>query len=1197
MDTNSLKRFSTEARAKLNTGVAMMMQQLGFDAQGHAASMPERIGGGALMNGAVIADDRFYDRWMSLYHAIQLHGIREVYEEVAYTWFNRFMAIRIMRKNGFITPVLEYQSDTVHIPCIVADARRGVIPPMPEQDRRHLDEILLDDSKTAEQFAILIVAYCQNNPVLSRIFGRVNDYTALLLPKTILAPGDFVDMVNNTPFISDDDYKQSELIGWLYQFYISEKKEEVFAAFKNGNKAEAEDIPAATQIFTPNWIVKYMTQNTLGRIYLDNNPGSPLETKWKYLVPQSDTAADAPKLQIKELEELTLLDPGSGSGHILVEGFDMLYDMYTAEFASPREACEAILTKNITGLDIDTRAKQLAQFSLLMKACQKDDSFLDARVLPRVYDMPEPWEDKAGLYELLKKFFARDDRTAIQETVEAITLMDQAKNLGSIMKFGISERTRFMIERRMQELIGDGESGHEDVYELVPYFNVILALTAKYATVAANPPYMGANNMNNELKSYIIQHYYDGRSDFFSVFMLLGIDILLDSGKLGMINMHSWMFLTSFQTLRELVIEHYHIDNMLHLGPHTFDELAGEVVQNTAFVISKQTIDSDGYYFRLVDFAPSRIKEANLLNILHAIPLYDDLMSADVNLSPYYYHRNQKEFYKIPGRQIGYWVSDRLMTVFAENLALSAVANPCVGLQTADNARFLRLWSEVNLNRIGLSCESAASAAKNSKKWFPYNKGGKFRKWYGNQEFVVNWEKDGKDIKHFAGAVIRNPDTYFKESISWPKVSTGAIAFRYYPNGFIYDVAGTSLFPYKKEDLKYVIGLVNSSVINHILKVISPTMNFEVGQIATLPVVDNSEIKPIISSLVNDCIRITKLDWDSHETSWDFEQNELIRVYHVEQDLHGGNSSGLSFIDTLLKYYKGAWEENIDIVHNNEIEINRLFIGVYGLEDEMTPVVPISQTTILQQGEISFEGDTIVWHPDVIIKQLISYIIGCYMGRFRLDRTGFAIAHPNASEEELNPYIIPGTKSSFVIDEDGLIPLLPGADGFSDNGVQLVREAIQKIFGDESYAANLNYIESCLGKPLEDYMAKDFWTDHKKMYQNRPIYWLFSSKKGAFKVIAYMHRMTRHSVEQVRQKYLLPYLDKLRGQAEEIQAKGAGASASERRSLQNLLKNIEECEEYHTRLHSVADQQISFDLDDGVVKNYALFGDVLAKLK
>lgn len=1182
MDTNSLKRFSTEARAKLNTGVAMMMQQLGFDAQGHAASMPERIGGGALMNGAVIADDRFYDRWMSLYHAIQLHGIREVYEEVAYTWFNRFMAIRIMRKNGFITPVLEYQSDTVHIPCIVADARRGVIPPMPEQDRRHLDEILLDDSKTAEQFAILIVAYCQNNPVLSRIFGRVNDYTALLLPKTILAPGDFVDMVNNTPFISDDDYKQSELIGWLYQFYISEKKDEVFAAFKNGNKAEAEDIPAATQIFTPNWIVKYMTQNTLGRIYLDNNPGSPLEAKWKYLVPQSDTAADAPKLQIKELEELTLLDPGSGSGHILVEGFDMLYDMYTAEFASPREACEAILTKNITGLDIDTRAKQLAQFSLLMKACQKDDSFLDARVLPRVYDMPEPWEDKAGLYELLKKFFARDDRTAIQETVEAITLMDQAKNLGSIMKFGISERTRFMIERRMEELVEESNTElNQEQFALVPFFSVILTLTKKFSVIVANPPYMGSGNMNDSLKYYVNNNYSEGKSDLFSVFMMLGLRLLVNDGKLGMINMQSWMFLASYERLRHTILSRYHINSMIHLGPHTFDELGGEIVQNTAFIIDLSDDYQAAKYYRLVDFSPCRQKELEYLREI-------SIGSASKTIE---FVVEQSSLLTIPGSPIAYWLSPQATKNFSSMETLGDYVFGRIGLITGDTGRFIRFWHEVNFNRMGIGVHSNEESIECGKKWFPIQNGGGFRRWYGNIDSIVNWENDGYELKfdNYLGKRVRshnyNGEFGFKKGITWTTISSSDFSCRFADYGFIYDTAGPFCIV-KDDGLFYVVqGFMSSRVADYYLKVLNPTINFPPGYIQALPF-DAKRFEYSLSeinSLVKNNIAISKADWDSHETSWDFKENEILGmdadkyldtiygIYEGTGILVDPEAPQLEDLSWRVSIYKAKWEDKFKRLHANEEDLNRHYISIYGLQDELTPSVPVEEVSILQQGEIRIENNHIVWNDVIIVKQLISYIIGCYMGRYRLDKPGLAIAHPNAKAEEIAPYQIPGKDVEFVIDEDGLIPLLPAAAGFADNGVQLVRHTIQDVLGSENYAANLNYIESCLGKPLEDYMAKDFWTDHKKMYQNRPIYWLFSSKKGAFKVIAYMHRMTRHSVEQVRQKYLLPYLDKLRGQAEEIQAKGAGASASERRSLQNLLKNIEECEEYHTRLHSVAD--------------------------
>lgn len=1192
MDTNKLKRFAGEARVKLKAGVASMLQLYGFDANGNASTMPERITGGAIFNGTTITDETFYDKWMSLYNAIQAHGVKEVYEEVAYTWFNRFMAIRIMRKNGFINPVLEYSNPELRIPNIVADARRGNIPPMQEVDRRRLQTLLLDDSKTSEQFAILIVAYCQNNPVIKSCFGKINDYTEFLLPKTILAPGDFVDMINNTPFITDDDYKHSELIGWLYQFYISEKKDEVFAAFKDGKKAAAEDIPAATQIFTPNWIVKYMVQNTLGRIYLDNFDNDDLKDQWKYLVPPAK--GESAKLKVEELEDLTLIDPGCGSGHILSEAFEMLYEMYRADFASPREACTSILTRNLTGIDLDTRAKQLSQFSILMKACQKDDSFLSAAVMPRIYDMPEPYRDEALLRETLPHFFLGGDRKTIDETVKAIELMDQAKNLGSIMKFDISEKTRYQIKKRLEEVRSQGQI-HPAFAKLAPYFDVILALTDKYACVVANPPYMGANSMNAPLVSYIRANYIDGKADLFSVFMYVAMNILKKTGKMGMINMHSWMFLSSFEAVRNHFLTEYSIDNMLHLGPHTFDELGGEVVQNTAFVITNDKNSAEGQYFRLVDFAPSSLKEANYLNILNAMPHYDDLMTAGVNLSPFYYHVPQSYFDNIPGSLLGYWVTTNIHETFTRNRPLSAVCRPTQGLATADNGRFLRSWFEVSQNSIGLNFENAALAADSCKKWFPYNKGGAARKWYGNQSFVVNWENDGAEIRAFKGSVVRNPNTYFKPSISWSKVSASAIAFRYFPAGFIYDVAGTSVYPQSEEEYPYTIALLNSSVISYLLKVLSPTMNFEVGQIATLPFAERHS--STIDTFASNNIEISKTDWDAHETSWNFKKNDFIRVLIEEQDLSHQDSW---YLDTLMEYYKSEWENRFEELHANEEELNRQFINIYGLQDELTPDVPLNEVTILQQGEISIEDNHVVWHEDVIIKQLISYIIGCYMGRYRLDREGLAIAHPNPSAEEIAAYNFTnvfGTEHSLEIDEDGLIPALPSDSGFADNALLAVRQFIQKVFGEDSYAANLNYIENCLGKPLEEYLFKDFWNDHKKMYQNRPIYWLFSSKKGAFKVLAYCHRMTRHTAEQVRQKYLLPYINRMKGRADEIQAKGASATAAERRQLKNLTAAIAECEEYHTRLHAIADQQIAFDLDDGVVRNYALFGDVLSKIK
>lgn len=1201
MDTNKLKRFAGEARVKLKAGVAGMLRLYGFDAEGNASSMPERITGGAVFNGATIPDETFYDKWMSLYDAIRSHGVKEIYEEVAYTWFNRFMAIRIMRKNGFISPVLEYGDPELRIPAIVTDARRGNLPPMREVDRRRLQDLLLDDSRTDEQFAILIVAYCRNNPVLNACFGRIDDYTELLLPKAILAPGDFVDMINSTPFITDDDYLHSELIGWLYQFYISEKKGEVFA---NKEKVAEEDIPAATQIFTPNWIVKYLAQNTLGRIYLDNFGNEELKAGWKYLVPPA--AGATAKLKVGELEELTLIDPGCGSGHILSEAFDMLYDMYRADLASPREACASILTRNICGIDLDTRAKQLSQFSILMKACQKDDSFLSAAVLPHILDMPEPYGSDIPLRDTLSRFFIGGDARAIDETVKAIRLMDQAKNLGSIMKFDISEKTRFRIERRIQEVRSQSPVNPEFA-GLAPYLDVILALTGKYTCVVANPPYMGSGKMNPDLSKYVAANYPEGKADLFSVFMIVAEKMLAPNGKYGMINMQSWMFLSSFEKLRTHVLSSLRIDNMLHLGPCTFDELSGEVVQNTAFVItaSVPAEGTCGNYCRLVDGKDCADKERMFLSD----------SSADGN-KIYYPNVPQKNFGKIPGSPIGYWVSEKIQETFTSNRPLSAVCKPTQGLATADNGRFLRQWFEVDQCRIGFGFENAASAADSGKKWFPTTKGGTFRRWFGNMSYVVNWENDGEELTIFKGSVIRNRWRYFtKCGATWSTIASGKPSFRYFDRSWLFETKGSVCFPEREDENVMIMGYLNSSLISPFLQVLSPTLDYHEGPMGKIPYKEIGRIEHI-ENLVQQNISLSKSDWDAHETSWDFRENELLRIAKKERT---------DSLERALKCYCSEWEDKFNQLHENEEELNRQFIEIYGLQDELTPDVPLDEVTILQQGEIKIKDQYVLcdndgaiftdsdgaifttsgekhieWQDDVIIRQLLSYAVGCRMGRYRLDRGGLAIAHPDPSPQETAPYSFTdscGAERIFEIDEDGLIPLLPLDCGFADNAHLSVRQFIRDVFGEESYAGNLNFVETCLGKPLEEYLFKDFWTDHKKMYQNRPIYWLFSSKKGAFKVLAYCHRMTRHTAELVRQRYLLPYIDRLKGRADEIQAKGAGASAAERRQLKSLLSGLAECEEYHTRLHAVAERQIGFDLDDGVLHNYALFGDVLSKFK
>lgn len=1232
MDTNRIKRFATEARNKLKEGIAAKIRTLGFDKKGNVADehRPQLMQGGTHWNGQLLPEN-FYHQWTSLYNRIQQKGISEVYEEAAYTWFNRLCAIRILQKNDLCAPVLDY-TDAARTPFIVDEARQGRIPEMNEEMRSRLSDLLDDDTKVTEQFAVLINAWCHDNPIIYRCFGAMADYTELLLPNNILTEGGFVDMLNHTDFITDADYRSPELIGWLYQFYISERKDEVFA--KKG-KFEADEIPAATQIFTPNWIVKYMVQNTVGRIYLDNNPyETQLQKKWQYLVEPAEKPSADSILKYDELTDLRVADLACGSGHILNECFDLLYDLYIAEGYGRGEAIENIFRHNLTGVDLDTRAKQLATFALLLKACQKDAAFADGHCLPNIFDMP-------GHEDSLNHFFGvfMHNMDAHSSTLlEAVKLCNQSHDLGSIMKFDITDQDRndllFCIERWEQE--HETHELNNDANE-VAIAKLILALTEKYHALVMNPPYMGSGNMNATLSKYVKDEYEEGKADLFSVFMLLSIDRLLPNGKYGMINMQSWMFLSSFEKLRTRLLEENRIDNMLHLGPRTFDELSGEVVQNTAFVVTKgQANVCKGAYYRLVEGRNCSDKEQ--LFLTHINPSQEGQKICYNNIS-------QNDFTKIPGSPIGYWVSKIMIKDIATYPSIGDIAEPRAGLQTSDNNRFLRLWHEVSYVKIGLNLERKLALCSEFK-WFPHNKGGQDRRWYGNRDYLVNFEHDGRELKYWLehnpndpttkswSRNLRNYPLYFNEGISWGAVTSKNITVRYSPIGCLFDTSGPMLF--SEFHLLYILGLMNSLVLLKYARLFAQGLSIGSGHIAKVPLILKE--RDDINSLVQQNISISKQDWDAHETSWDFEENPLLAVdtktyidnIHHEIERHEKETGEhlcidpaapeLDSLEWRLEQYKRKWEHLFMQLHANEEELNRQFIEIYGLQDELTPDVPLDEITILQQGEIKItdqyelcdsdgsvfadsdgailttSGDLYLdWQDEVVMKQFISYAVGCMMGRYRLDKKGLHIAHPNPTAEENAPYIY--NKVEFEIDEDGIIPLMPGDCGFSDNASNRFSDFVRIALGDEKHVENLNYVEKCLGKTVEQYFVKDFWKDHKKMYQNRPIYWLFASKKGAFQCIAYMHRMNAYTAERIRAKYLLPYIETLQARITDLDNRRSELTTRESKQLQQLAKTLEECQEYHDRLQVVAEQAIAFDLDDGVVVNYAKFGDVVQKIK
>ena len=891
--------------------------------------------------------------------------------------------------------------------------------------------------------------------------------------------------------------------------------------------------------------------------------------------------------------------------------------------------------------------------------------------MPRVLVMPDvsryTWRDLNGHF--CTALGLHTDEAISKELEAAFTLMENADSLGSIMKFDISPRTREFLLEAVDEQAKQQKFA-DSFKPLIEGFEVILALTEQYAALVMNPPYMGGGNMNEVLSRYVKDNYEDSKADLATVFVEMMGQRTLAQGRYAFIIPPSWMFLTTFENLRRNIINNQIIDSLLHLSRGVFGADFGA---SSAVIANTKNPNACGTYFRLIERTFQEFDQKHLRMLFEkTLANHDfrflfgeyskeaeDIVYSEKGAKICYPNVPQRDFEKIPGCPIAYWVSDKVKEIFTSNLALSAVASPCVGLQTADNARFLRLWSEVSRSRIGFGFENAASAARSGLKWFPCNKGGSFRRWYGNQEYIINWKDDGLEIKSFCDekgkqrSVIRNPKYYFQESISWSSISSNlGIAFRYYPKGFIFDHAACNIYT---NNIEGTLAYINTKLVSLFANVINPTLNLFSGSLGNIPYLIIKKLDIIVSQN----IAIAKLDWDTHETSWDFRQNELLALIgqsddnltnieaqltdvsgtaqdsavslqqlcsnaakpmqqHCIGDAAGDTSIGsggnVRLSDLVDKYHR-KWEALFMQLHANEEELNRQFIDIYGLQDELTPDVPLDEITILQQGEIfiyrnmhgkfDYKGDDpcesftlgaemIGWNNDVIIKQLISYAVGCMMGRYSIDRPGLILANQGDGKAEYEA-LVPVCR--FAIDDDGIIPLMSVNNELTDHITLRFKTWLGIALGEETLMGNINFVEQALGKRLEDYFLKDFWKDHKKMYQNRPIYWLFSSKKGAFQCIVYMHRMNAYTAEKVRTGYLLPHIEWLMARQEELQANAANLSTRERKEMDNIGKQITECREYHDRLHVVADQQIAFDLDDGVVVNYAKLGDVVAKLK
>lgn len=1207
MNTNALKSFAKATRIQLVDAVGKQILYWGFSQKGEVENEPTATQGGYVHRGEPYNDTTVMPKWQRLKEKITANkeAFKDVAEEAAYTWFNRLVAIKVLEENGFIDPFLQF-TDGAQSPIALQNAKAGNHTVTHPTLKANLQKALLD-SDEEKAFAILLINYCNKHPMLNQVFGRVNDYTELLIPQNLLAVNGVLHALNDTNQVPAADFKEVELIGWLYQFYISDKKDEVFKGFKANKKARPEDIPAATQIFTPKWIVNYMVENTVGKIYLDFEEDSDLKDQMKYLV---ENETEGKGTLIDDIEQLTLIDPACGSGHILVTGFEWLYKMYREQGYTAKNAIESILKNNLFGLDIDDRAMQLARFAVLLKAAQQLQQVdvsqavvlmnnpLD--VIPHIYAFPE----STGFTSEEVALFTQNQH--VQEVYKAFEALREGKNIGSALKISLSDAAREVLIAQYYAWNNKDKQGTLDIeeigvwYKLKSYTEVALVLSKKYSAVVANPPYLSNRKMNGVLKDFLIENYPLTKSDLFAVFMEVSSNLTVVNGLNGIINQHVWMFTATYDDYRINFLNNYSINSLLHLGPNTFDEIGGEVVQSVALVFTNGKVNSSTIYHRLISESDNSLKEKCFLEKKNI-----------------FIKKGNDDFFKIPKFPIAYWVNDYFYTFFesGKNI-LDDLVLIKVGIDTGNNKQYLRFWYEINNSHF------FRSDYESLPRWYPYNKGGEFSKYYGNRDFVVFWEDEGISIKSERNSNLRALHLQLNESISWSLLAGNNFGVRYYNSGFIFDNNGRSIFFKNNQDknayFDYLFTLLNSKLSYYFLDALNPTLAFQIGDVKRIPFVYNASFINSIKKISKENLFFSKKDWDSRETSWDFEQSPLLGIREqglVESDKGSGNSGS-------LKSAYEAWEAEVSQdffqLHANEEELNRIFIDIYGLQDELTPEVALKDLTILQDElkgddlealEPAFRAGEKVSLPiqaNVVMQQFISYVVGTLLGRYRLDKKGLHIAHPNPTDEELAPYPVDhvALPLQMEIDEDAIIPIMGSACAFPDDAVKRVDDIIHRIWGDASHTENLNFINQCLGMDYEKWMTEQFWAYHISgtMYKKKPIYWLFCSnpkspQKSAFRVLVYMHRMDAYTVQKILRNYLHPHIEYVKGKYDEMHANEANLTKQELKVYENLAKQISELKEYEQKLKEVANLQITFDLDDGVTVNYANFEGAVAVIK
>lgn len=1167
MNKTALKNFAIWARKKLISDITYSAGLLAVNENGIGEPLPQSRSDLQLFDigtkdYAEVKGERISQR-NSLVSAIRAKAeeldnykvaFEYIVEEVAYTWFNRMIAIRFMEVNGYL-PIRVLSSESgKHEPDIVTTPFDAGLEFTGEESGRIYE--LRDNNRLEELFRMLFIRECNHlHDILPELFEATNDYSELLLSLSYTdKDGVVFHLVND---ISEDDFNiekegQVEIIGWMYQYYNTEPKDKVFAALKKNVKITKENIPAATQLFTPHWIVRYMVENSLGRLWIEGHPDDDLRQCWEYYL---DEAEQEPQVQaqLEEIragcreispEDIRIIDPCMGSGHILVYAFDVLMQIYSAQGYSERDAAKLIVEKNLWGLDIDRRAYQLAYFAVMMKARQYNRRILTSGIKPNLFVI----DDNRALTPEIIEYIADGDSKMAADLRSISDDLTNAREYGSIINVqpvdfnGLIERIGIIAESDELNLIAM-ENKRIVCEKILPLVKQAQTLSQKYDVVCTNPPYMGGSGMNNQLSDYVKGNYFEYKSDLFSVSIIKCMNLTKKNGFAGFLSPYVWMFIQSYEQLRKYMYSKCSIETLIQFEYSAFAEAT---VPICTFVLGNRQISKNGCYFRLTDFRGGM--EVQREKTLEAIKNHN---------CGFYYESNPKNFSKIPGMPVAYWVSEKVYSDF-QNTLLGDIAPTKKGLDTGNNDRFLRYWFEINYNKLGIDFSSSIDFTNSTMKWAPHDKGGEYRRWYGNKEWVINWENDGCELRN-SKANLRSERFYFHNAITWCSLSSGKISFRYSDYGAISNTAGSSLYPNEKMT-NNLLGLLNTKVAQYLLDIVSPTLNYSAGQVSLIPIVLSRNSNE--NEYVKDNINLSKEDWDSFETSWDFKTHPLIKP--------------VPLISESFAQWSDECEKRFTRLKSNEEELNRIFIDIYGLQDELTPEVEDKDVTV-RRADLTRD-----------IKSLVSYAVGCMFGRYSLDVEGLAYA---GGEWDGSKY------KTFIPDPDNCIPVTD-EEYFRDDIVVRFVDFIRTVYGADTLEENLTFIADALGtrgntsrERIRNYFLNDFIKDHIKMYQKRPIYWMFDSgKQNGFRALVYMHRWNADTTGNVRVEYLHKlqriYENEIR-QSQDVAETGSGreVSAAQKR-IEKLTKQLKETHDFDEKIAHLALSRIDIDLDDGVKVNY-----------